>query len=609
MRRYITIAFGLLLTAAASAQNLNPTVQVTNAYEGKLMEVEKQNLPMAVPDSLTRFDWNFNYSVFDNPYKGAYEFNPYLIDMKPDPVPYDGKNLYVRAGAGYTFHPELEAVWSPMLKNGLKLSVYDDFKGYWGQYHTMNIEQTDPSLKPCYAIDGNDAGNRFGVSARYDFKPVILSLDGKFDWLNSRGFCETSNNVFGESVSLRARSNAAKSFFFDAEAGFKNLSNRSEWAPLPYVFYRTLDLQQLFEPIDGTFVETGFNVDASFAYKLSKSFSLGLSASYENLLFQMAGVNIHSAPLNITPSVTFSADRFALTAGLRFSDVFKGYDVDKSLLRTGEDGVPFYPMADYEGKLIYPQAHISFEAIEDALQVYADLTGGQHFNSYSGFLESNHFFSGLWAGQYPTVFGDASVNTADVSLGLNGRIASRLQFDLKGGYSQWYNLPMESLLHSPFTYGEKYFLASPTYSFVNMDLFYGELDAAWKSDRLDISGLFKVQKSDYTRSAGALSLPLFSGSADVTYNWNRRLFFGVSAEWMTGRTCEMDCTTISSSSRMMMQVNAPGWVDLGINLEYWITSGMSLWLKGGNLLNQPVMRNLIIAEKGPYATAGICLNL
>ena len=52
MRRYITLAAVLLDCAAASAQNLNPTVQVTNDYEGKLMEVEKQKVGMAVPDSL-----------------------------------------------------------------------------------------------------------------------------------------------------------------------------------------------------------------------------------------------------------------------------------------------------------------------------------------------------------------------------------------------------------------------------------------------------------------------------------------------------------------------------------------------------------------------------
>ena len=99
-RRYLYSAAALLLCAAASAQNLNPTVQVTNAYEGRALDVEKQNVAMAVPDSLLKFDWDFGYSVFDNPYKGAYEFSPYLIEMRPDPTVYAGKKFYLRAGAG-----------------------------------------------------------------------------------------------------------------------------------------------------------------------------------------------------------------------------------------------------------------------------------------------------------------------------------------------------------------------------------------------------------------------------------------------------------------------------------------------------------------------------
>ena len=106
IKRYIAIASALAFSLLSYAQNLNPTVQVTNAYDNKLMDISKHSLQMAVPDSLLRFDWDFNYSVFDNPYKGAYEFNPYIIDMKPEASVYDGKRLLLSAGVGYTIHPE-----------------------------------------------------------------------------------------------------------------------------------------------------------------------------------------------------------------------------------------------------------------------------------------------------------------------------------------------------------------------------------------------------------------------------------------------------------------------------------------------------------------------
>ena len=70
MKRYIAIsAIALAAAVTAGAQNLNPTVEVTNQFEGKVMEVAKPVVDMDVPDSLLRFDLDFDYSVFDTPYK------------------------------------------------------------------------------------------------------------------------------------------------------------------------------------------------------------------------------------------------------------------------------------------------------------------------------------------------------------------------------------------------------------------------------------------------------------------------------------------------------------------------------------------------------------
>ena len=61
----------LVASGFASAQNLDPTVEVRRTYEGKLLEAHKPQLSMSVPDSLTRFDLDFDYSVFETPYKGS----------------------------------------------------------------------------------------------------------------------------------------------------------------------------------------------------------------------------------------------------------------------------------------------------------------------------------------------------------------------------------------------------------------------------------------------------------------------------------------------------------------------------------------------------------
>jgi hypothetical protein len=97
LKRY-TIAFLALLAGVSTwAQNMDPTVTVTRQYQGKLIEVGKPDLTMTVPDSLTRFDLKIDYSVFDNPYKGAYEFNPYLMEIRPQSEAFYGNEFFLRA--------------------------------------------------------------------------------------------------------------------------------------------------------------------------------------------------------------------------------------------------------------------------------------------------------------------------------------------------------------------------------------------------------------------------------------------------------------------------------------------------------------------------------
>ena len=71
------------LSLSANAQNLDPTVVVNRAYEGKLLEVHKPAIEMSVPDSVKQFNLEFDYDVFENPYKGSYEFKPYQLLLKP----------------------------------------------------------------------------------------------------------------------------------------------------------------------------------------------------------------------------------------------------------------------------------------------------------------------------------------------------------------------------------------------------------------------------------------------------------------------------------------------------------------------------------------------
>ena len=65
MKKILIILSGTLMASSLSAQSLDPTVEVSRAYEGKLIEVHKPAIEMAVPDTVQSFDLKFDYSVFD----------------------------------------------------------------------------------------------------------------------------------------------------------------------------------------------------------------------------------------------------------------------------------------------------------------------------------------------------------------------------------------------------------------------------------------------------------------------------------------------------------------------------------------------------------------
>ena len=149
MRQHIlATALAAAVTALAYGQNLNPTVEVTNTYEGGASSINKPVQKMAVPDSVTRFNLDFDYSVFEKPYQGAYEFTPYYVQLKPAPKASTTEKFFLRAGAGFTLHPELDLVWTPVQKERYRMSVYATHHSYFGRYHDFVLGAAQDGVNP-----------------------------------------------------------------------------------------------------------------------------------------------------------------------------------------------------------------------------------------------------------------------------------------------------------------------------------------------------------------------------------------------------------------------------------------------------------------------------
>lgn len=596
MRRYIAIGSALLLAFTAVAQNLNPTVQVTNAYDGKLMDISKKEIAMNVPDSLFRFDWDFNYSVFDNPYKGAYEFNPYVIEMRPEPSVYDGTRLYLRAGAGYSLHPEAQIVWNPNTRGRFGISVYNDFKGFFGDYADVVRNEMEPGvykLERGEAAGGSDMSDRLGAMLRFDLPKAVLSLETGLDFIKTAGSDSAScfnspllvsNTVLANRNTLRARSNNPSSaFFYDLAAHFDVLAATSS---------RLADA-------DATRInETAVGADLRLGYDFKPHYGLTFLAEAD--YFRPSSSRMPSATLaELTPLFHLSRERFHLETGVKLSKLWKSTVAPPS----GMDDTYSFPNTNK--RLIFPHLKLDFELVDDALVFFAGLTGGRDYNTCAGYFTSDHrFFFPSMADM--AVLSDATVNAFDASLGFSGRMAHRLQYKIDGGYARMFNAPMQGIgvadLLTPFGFW---------YDMADYDLLYGDIEASWISDRLEFYTDMRLQKAEFRTFKSPVSLPLFSGSAMLRHNWNKRVYAGVSVDWATERHVEGQLPLLPPDdiSYNSSDYHIPGWADLGLSFEYKTSGKFSVWTKAGNLLNQMVMRKLMLVERGPYFSVGISVNM
>ena len=113
------------LAPCLRAQNIKESVQVTNDYQTVFDDFNKQSARTVVPDSMYRFDYNFDYSVFDTPYKGSYDFTPYNVSITPSRREDTSSRFYLRAGAGVSLRPVLDAVYTPVSAPNASLSLFN----------------------------------------------------------------------------------------------------------------------------------------------------------------------------------------------------------------------------------------------------------------------------------------------------------------------------------------------------------------------------------------------------------------------------------------------------------------------------------------------------
>ena len=568
-------------SVAASAQNLDPTVEVNRSYEGKLMEVHKPMLEMAVPDSVLRFDLDFDYEVFDNPYKGAYEFKPYTMQLQPVGKAAEQKRLYMRLGAGngleaLSLHPSADFVWSPFLRERFKMDVYARHRSYVGEYRKVDapdLSQKDVNLKmkSSYRRADYDFLTQAGVDARYDWADGTVRLDAGYYGIAER--YGSQGNMYN---ALDVRAGVASKDYgqfinYDVYASYRFGIDRYEYKNL----------------VEDSLTEHEISVLGKLKAVLMDDHKAMFELGVDNHSYGFAGVS----RLTFAPHYLFRYGNWGFDAGFRI----------EALVHTG-DSTCFAS----KGQVVYPDVTVDYQLIPGVMKAYAKIGGGTKVNSFSSLLAENHHFDMYYGHGKP--FMDNTIENVSAELGLQGRAGARFTYGARAGYAMYGNAPLETVVVGMLP-GDDQFAFMPGIAYAGYQNVYAAADLSWVTERFRVDGNVMYRHSWFedleTRTGGYFLPAALTGEVAFEYNWHKRIFLGMDCDFSTGRRQG----SVLFADGAIKPAKVPGYADLGLNFEYLTTRSFSVWFRGGNLLNMAIQRNLLYAEKGIYFAAGICLNL
>lgn len=575
---YLSAVFFIALSAGA--QNLNPTVSVTRDYEGKLMEVHKPSMAMFVPDSLHRFDLDFDYSVFANPYKGAYDFKPYVLEMRPDAEPYSGRKLYLKAGAGYQLRPMLDFVWEPQLKTPkFKMDVYASHHSYIGDYKNIELNSDNKLVSMGNAGNGYDMYSNAGINGQADLNMAKLSFDAGYVGIHTKfGGNATGYNAAEAGFRAKSENDADTYFYYDVDFRYHGANQGigdGVAAGGRSLRMNDIDFNVTLGPVMHRY------------HSIVADFGVGLSY-YRGALATDVGTAY------ITPKYVLNKNRWRLHAGPKFS-----FNISD---RDGADA-----LNTNKGILIYPDVYIGFEAVRNYMNLYFKAEGGDYRNPYKDMKEKFHFLLPY------SKMSNNSVMQADFALGFNGNICSRFRYDIRAGFRSFEAMPFDFVTGDS-SAGTPLYSAGWTYN--DGTAVYSDIKLQWESRDFVLDSKFTINdirlKNSENLDYVCFEPAKVSGFISGKYNWKKRIFAGVSAEFASkrdGRVATYAKDGSGTVSVTMSDARIPGWMNLGVYAEFAFTRKLSFWLRGDNLLNADIQRVPLYTEGGIGATVGICLNL
>ncbi|WP_221257837.1 TonB-dependent receptor [Flavobacterium okayamense] len=396
---------------------------------------------------------------------------------------------------------------------------------------------------------------------------------------------------------------------WNVDLGVKN--QVYNWYGLPYenIFFDDTTIENIEEKqvyntiaLGGKMaMEKSFFSEASMQFKrFSDDFGSGENRFWVKPNFDFEVMDYKVNADFIIDYVGGSFDRmYDVDAELKYSNIIFGtkpnflYQQDDLSVQIGA-GV-FYTTGklndETDSKIfVYPNIKASYKIVGDILIGYAGAEGGLNQNSYADFVDQNPFVS-------PTLFIAPTDNKYDVYVGLKGKLASSVAFNIRGSYNYDEGKPM-------FTSNSFDLSGANTEGYANGNSFnvsydnvktlsiFGEIKADFsKSVSLALNGQYNNYNTEYAKEA--FNLPQLKIGANLDFDITDKWYAGANI-FFVGERKDMitvqDDLTINPGTFTQQEVTLDSFFDLNAHIGYNYNDRLTFYLKGNNLANQQYNR-------------------
>ncbi len=588
---YITVIAILFTVANISAQQrIDPTVEVKRDFESTLIEINKGELETTVNDTLNNLNLDFNYTIFEKPYRDMYEFNPLPSLKLKNSSCAAAPSFYAKVSAGFPLATDNEIYFMP-LANKSKNSANHNLivGGYYNAFFgKLPLQEYSFAYNQLVNTENKVSANnsKIGAAAKYSYSWLQGELNAGVEFYNKKNLFYGSN--FGPSLNtlianFNIKSYAAQEsknrFKYLLDLTYKNsgdnvtLDNSILRNINRYYNYSGNNIQKLGENLITTKGEFGPTVGKynQFLIAFESQSAFGYGSNTESYGF-----------IEFTPQYKYENGNITLNIGANISIP---YSNNKENSET-----------DYKKyhNIFSPHINFSFELAKEVLWLYAVADGNTQLNDQASLLEKNSWYIPI---------NSAMISSTPYSLkgGFKGKFSDKVSYNIYTGFAKRLGMvqfvtPME---------GQYFTTAYSTHSHFFVG---GDINIKTSS----FNGGAKMQYNSYSDGKNATYIPdkykpfgysPIEALIYAQYTYRERITVGANLNYRYKTP-----TCIRFNEFGCCYTDLDSFANLSIFANYKINNNFGVFINGGNLLNSKVQYLPFYPEQGVNFSAGATIK-